>query len=217
MADSRAVTIVIAVLIALVSVVLDQFSSVDLRSIDGFSTLTDEELAIEFASAILWIFAAVIVILAHHIQPLQSRLHLSALFLFLCAREFDLDKRFFSGGGVFQSRQYIGDAPFVEKAIGLVIIVVLLGTTVALVTRHWKDFTRALRTGKIWGYLTVVALVTVAVAKSIDGAARKLAPLGISMSQESYEVVELVEEYLELSLTLIVIVSISACSKEGRT
>ncbi|MCY4305427.1 MAG: hypothetical protein OXC62_11745 [Aestuariivita sp.] len=214
MSDFSRVSIILAMIIALFSIFLDQFTSFDIQRIVGISILTDEDRAIELASAILWLYAAVIVVFARHIQPSQSRLLLSALFLLLCARELDFDKRFFSEG-VLKSRQYFGDTPFPEKIIGLGIIALLLLIIILLIKRHWSAFTQAIRSGMTWGWLTLAALFMVVIAKSIDGAERKLAAFGTTLSRESYHFITLVEEYLELGFVFSIIILISLGIKKG--
>ena len=206
--------LILAMFIALSSIVLDEFTSFNIQRISGINILTDEDKAIEFATAMLWIFASVMVVFARHIPRLQSRLLLSVLFWLLCARELDFDKRFFAEG-VFKSRQYLGDTPFAEKIIGLGVIGLLFLIIFLLTRRYWRDFIEAVRSGVTWGWVVLLALFAVVIAKLIDGAERKLAAFGVTLSSESYLFIVLIEEYLELGFVFLIIVALAM--KKGRT
>ena len=125
------------------------------------------------------------------------RMPWAAILLALFAlRELDYDKRAVSEG-ILKLRQYTGDAPLWEKALGLAVVALTILTLVQL-ARRWGLWRAALSAGRTWAVLLPVAAALVLVAKSIDGLGRKLAGLGLGAPDWVLANAPLLEETLEL-------------------
>jgi hypothetical protein len=124
-----------------------------------------------------------------------------AALLLLGAREMDWDKAFLSEG-VFQLRLYSGSAPILHKAAGAAAVLLLLAVLWRL-ARLAPRWLAALRGGAGWARALAAALLLGAIAKSLDGLARKLEPLGIDVPRALNAGAARVEEVLELGFALL--------------
>ncbi|MFP4445734.1 MAG: hypothetical protein ACLFPD_05760 [Desulfosudaceae bacterium] len=107
------------------------------------------------------------------------------------------------------TRFYVSpDVPLLEKIIALTVLAVLLYGFFRLIRSHGAGLMSGLRAGRPVevGFLLGVALAVV--AKLLDGLSRKMAGLGIIMSEASIDAAECVEEVLELGIPLMFIVAI---------
>lgn len=136
-----------------------------------------------------------------------QRWHVPALFLLFAARELDFDKRFLSQG-ILKARLYSGDAPIHEKLIGLAVIAVILVVCVRLVRRNWRDIITGLTQGVAWVWAAVIAFGLAGFSKTIDGAGRKLSPLGIEIPASVDYGISVVEEVMELAFAVVAILAV---------
>lgn len=134
--------------------------------------------------------------------------HVAVLMALLMARELDFDKRF-TEKGVLQLRLYSGDYPLMQKLIGACVIALILVTLYRFVRHGAGPFLRGLRDRLAWSWWLAGAIVLVVIAKSLDGLARKLAPLGINVSSDLDWLASLVEEGLEWVFPMMVILAVS--------
>ena len=121
-------------------------------------------------------------------------------------RELDFDKRF-TGAGVLQQKLYVGDYPLSHQLIGLAVIALVLITAAAAVMRGlelWRQRHQGLQS---WHAYTLISIAWIAVAKSLDGAGRKLQPLGIDLPSQLNSSLSAWEEVLELSAALLLAVA----------
>ncbi|KIT15541.1 hypothetical protein [Jannaschia aquimarina] len=144
---------------------------------------------VEAASAAFLVVAATLAALRGLWAP-------AALIGFLALRELDFDKSFLSEG-ILQLRLYTGDAPLSEKAIGAAVVVAILATLWAnlRLLRHWGA---GLRPRASWAWIVLASIAIVVVAKTLDGLGRKLADVGILISENADGIASLIEEWLEL-------------------
>lgn len=163
--------------------------------------------AVEIASAFLWFFAAASFLWLTSLHGLSQRWHVPTLFLLFGARELDFDKRFLSEG-ILKARLYSGDSPIFEKLIGLAVIALILVVAIRLIRRNWRDVLSGLRGGVAWCWATFAALGMAVVSKSIDGAGRKLAPLGIELSPSLDVGLAVTEEIMELAFAVVAILAV---------
>jgi hypothetical protein len=180
------------------------FIGIDLMLYDDVSQVFKEEGAIEYISAVHLIGATA---LWYGLKPgptSRRDWHIPVLLILAAMRELDFDKRFTSNG-VLQLRLYSADGPLVEKLIGAAVVILLLVALVRLVRRNLRDWLHRLRHADPSAWLVLLALAAIAVAKSLDGAGRKLAPLGIDLDPSVGIRLGRLEELLELvaALTLI--------------
>ena len=162
---------------------------------------------IENASAIGFALCALAVWLRSGTSTVTKGL-VSVLMLVLTMRELDVDKRFFTRG-LFKSSQYLKDTvPTGEKIVSAVILLVILGCLVALVMRERQTIRAALRRWHAGTIALATTIVFAGIAKSLDGAARKLAPFGVEVSDDLGVYLGGVEELMELAIMALLLVAI---------
>lgn len=124
----------------------------------------------------------------------------AVLFLF-ALRERDFHNWFYEPGwlhsGVLQ-----GDHPLWQKLVTGGAFVVLLIVFGLLAVRGAVPYLKALFTGKAWAWLVVAGGVCAVLSQVLDGAGRKLAPYGITISQDVERALGMTEEVSELLLIL---------------
>lgn len=133
--------------------------------------------------------------------------HVPVLTALFAMRELDFDKRF-TENGILKLRTYTGDAPLLLKLVGAGVIALALVCLYRLVARNRRDFVAALRAGHRWAILITVGTVVAIVAKGIDGLGRKLAPFGIEVSEAQGMLAGAVEESLEFSFAVALLLSL---------
>lgn len=133
--------------------------------------------------------------------------HVTVMMLLLTARELDFDKRF-TEKGVLQLRLYSGDYPLEQKLIGAFFVILILVCLYRLVRLGWRPLLHGLRAGTAWAWSFVAAFAAVVVAKSLDGAGRKLAPYGIELTEETDFFFVVIEEVGELGFGLLLVFAI---------
>lgn len=178
-------------------------------------SVTSEGGSVETASALLWGYAALLLIWLAPGTALGRGWHFVLLFLLFAARELDMDKAYLSEG-ILKARLYTGDAPLGEKLIGLLVIALILSVVTRLVRENLGDWWRALRQGSTWALAAGGSFVLVVLSKTIDGAGRKLAPLGIELSDRLDSGLGIAEEWMELGFVLLAILAICLWSR-GRS
>ena len=142
-------------------------------------------------------------------------LHLVAGFLLLAAREFDADKRFTSEG-LLQLRLYSGDSPLAEKLLGVLVIGIALWAIWRLLRNDFGGWRGGVRSGHPAAWSVMLAFALVVVAKSLDGLARKLAPLGIDVTAAVSARSGRAEEVLELVFAGLLVYAVCKTAGEGR-
>ncbi|SHI89588.1 hypothetical protein SAMN04488012_103239 [Palleronia salina] len=183
------------------------FVFLDLLVSDSADWLLREGGSIETVSAVLLAMAAV----AHaRLHDLRRDWHVPVGLLLLSLRELDADKAF-TTEGILQSNLYTDPAPWPEKVIGGAVVLLALVVLYRLARYQLVPWLRGLWAGDGWAWTFTLAGVLVVVAKSLDGIARKLAPLGIDVSNDLARFSGRVEESFELifALCLIAVVGLS--------
>jgi hypothetical protein len=172
----------------------------------GENGLYGEDGPIEIASIVAYGGAA-IAFLAAAPGRLRQLWQVPATLVFAIGRELDLDKSLLSGG-ILKSRFYTGDYPLWEKGVGLAIVAVALWTGGRLLRHGTGPVIRGLREGRAWPWLTIGALVSVVLAKGMDGIGRKLAPWGIEVSEALNAALGDLEEWLELGASAAILLAV---------
>ncbi len=169
--------------------------------------LASEGEGIETASAIGFGLCA-LAVWARTRTAAASKVMVSVLMLVLVARELDLDKSQFTRG-LFKSSQYLrGDVPVGEKLIGALILLAIAGCLIALIRREWATLRDGLRVRHAGIAALGVAAVFAAIAKSLDGIARKLEPLGIVVDEGWIVPLQGTEELMELTIAALLLVAV---------
>ncbi|MEZ5685005.1 MAG: hypothetical protein R3D78_03525 [Paracoccaceae bacterium] len=153
---------------------------------------------VEVAGVLLFFLGAVAIIWFAPRGALGRGWFMPVLFLLMVARELDLDKRL-TDKGILQLRLYSGDYPPGQKLFGLAMVALALSVAYLLIRRGLPVMRAAWRAGErgwVAGALAGIGLL--GIAKTVDGAGRKLAPWGINLSPETVTVLGRTEELFEL-------------------
>jgi len=178
-----------------------------------FSAALHEDGPVEKMSAALWGLCAIMVIYFAPGRVFGPQWQILALFLLLCSRELDFDKRFLSEG-ILQLRLYSGDAPYWEKAVGLAVLLVVLTVVWRLCRRNLPVLFAGLRHWAAWAWCSFAALGLLVVAKSLDGIGRKLADFGLMLDPQTVATASIYEELFELFAVVVIVWAI--CLLEAR-
>jgi hypothetical protein len=143
-----------------------------------------------------------------------KKYHYAVLLVILfMLRELDFDKKF-TTMGVLKSKFYVSPVvPVAEKAIGAMVIALLIYAAVQCIRRHARNLIRGLGSACAVSIGICLVLVFLAVSKSLDGIGRKLHDLGIEISSRTSDVSAALEEILELGIPVILILAAAAFFK----
>jgi hypothetical protein len=123
--------------------------------------------------------------------------YLVVLVVAAALRELDWDK-VFTDRGVLSLGLYSGEAPVLQKVIGLAVISMLVFATLRMLLRNLGGWLAALRSRELWPYLVAGTIGLTVMAKTLDGLARKLGGFGIEISADVSQTASRLEETLEL-------------------
>ena len=158
---------------------------------------------IETASAVAYLLAASAVWGLGGWQAVKQHWSLVLLLLAFASRELDFDKRFTSEK-IFNLRMYTGDeAALWEQLLGAAIIALLLFALVTTYKRYGAEFKQGIRQLQFIPVSIAIGLVLMVLSKTLDGLARKLAGVGILISDEANSLASDIEEIFELAVSLI--------------
>jgi hypothetical protein len=181
-------------------------------TIDGrLNPLFQERGFIEKLSPIGYLFCIVLIIAQGGFRFAFSRaLALTVILFAMTLRELDFHTRF-TVMSMEKLKFYISSSvPLEQKAIGLLVLLLLAAALVLILKRHAGPFMAGLARGDPVSLATLFAIVSVALSKSIDGLNNRLADLGFSISGEATHFVEKIEETAELGVPLFLLVAIIA-------
>lgn len=168
-----------------------------LVSLDTVSEVFGESGPIESASALFLILSAVALIGDMIRRRMPERWHLAVLIVAAALRELDWDKAF-TESGVLSLKLYTRAHPIEQKVAGAVVLALLVWAGLRLLRRDLVPWLSRLRAGRVQAWLIAVTILLYAIAKSLDGLARKLAPWGIEISDFANRVAGRLEEGIEL-------------------
>lgn len=117
-------------------------------------------------------------------------------------RELDFDKRF-TDAGVLQARLYTGDFPLIQQLIGGAILLGVL-TLVLLLLRHCWRLWREGSWHHLYPSLALSAAGWLVLAKTVDGAGRKLASFGVTLPPDWPAKLAAWEELLEMMAAMLI-------------
>ncbi|MEE2860554.1 MAG: hypothetical protein ACU0DH_02985 [Paracoccus sp. (in: a-proteobacteria)] len=133
-----------------------------------------------------------------------SRWHQLVLILAAALRELDWDKAF-TERGVLSLGLYTGDHPMWQKLAGAAVLVALVWAVQRLLRRDLRRWLTGLRRGVESSWTMLAAVLLYVVAKTLDGLGRKLASLGIEISQQLNDAAGRGEEVLELFAAFLIL------------
>ena len=159
---------------------------------------------IETASWISYFVAAALILVLMLRFP--NRWCLAVATMLLGMRELDFDKRF-TTMGIFKSRFYGSEeVPLGEKLIAALITAAIVVVLIFVVKEHLLPFIKRVTNREGASLSVLFAGGFMVFAKSIDGLSRKLEPFGIEPSDAVNRIVGSVEECIELSAALLIVV-----------
>ena len=167
--------------------------------LNGVAAVASEQGAVEVLSAVTLLATAILFWVPGWKNPTARAGGI--LILLAMARELDLDKLPFSHG-ILSLKLYTGAAPLWEKLIGLLVALLIIFTVYRVVRNGTVPLLRGVIAGQAWAWLILSALLLVGVAKTLDGAGRKLATFGMEISVSSAELAQIIEETGELASAL---------------
>lgn len=182
--------------------------------------LIAEDGVIESASALGYVVCIAVIVLFGGWRTALIRVpYITFILLFLALREFDADKRF-TTMGIFKSEFYLSPGvPWGEKALAVLFVGLLIWSFIELADRHGRRFLSGLRRFDSVAVCVALAVLLAGIAKTLDGAWRKLDLLGLDLGERGYLLAGSAEEILELgipvTLTLAAIVHFSADKPGG--
>ena len=174
--------------------------------VGGLQTLTSENGAVEISSFLLAAYAAC---LTGWLSLRWGRRfwYVPALFAVFALRELDFHDWFFEPGllhmGIFES-----PVPIWMKAVSAVTMISILATLLFAMFGFVRYVVPALFRMQGWAVSICVALVFAVLSQVIDGAGRKLAPYGITLSADAGKALGLLEELLELGFFFLLIYAV---------
>lgn len=179
----------------------------DALSLADFGLIFKEGHSIETLSVLLLALAVVLWFTLAGPHALREW-QIPVLLTLMAAREMDFDKRF-SDDGLLKLRTYTGDAPLMTKLVGAAVIALVLVASYRLLRRNLPFWWARLRSGHADALLILGAFVTGVVAKTLDGLARKLDPLGVAVPQNVDMLASRAEEVLEMLCYWMVCIAIA--------
>ena len=143
-------------------------------------------------------------------------LHIPAIMAIFMMRELDFDKRF-TTIGIFKSRLYSTDTPLAELIPGVLVAILILYLLFRLVRHGWRPLWRGLAHSRMWAVFTAGAIIVTLSSKTFDGAARKLAGIGITIFDPLAFGLTVAEEVLEALIPILIIAAIIALCRLPKT
>jgi hypothetical protein len=160
---------------------------------------------VEMLSAIAYFLAAAL-LLVQAIMNMPARWVLFALTLCFGLRELDFDKRF-TTMGIFKLRFFSSaEVLWPEKLLGVVVVAAFLTLIYLLIKNYARPFWKKIKQGNGIALSVLFSGGALVVAKTIDGIARKLKPFGIESSDDLKRISSGIEESLELTAALLILI-----------
>jgi hypothetical protein len=178
------------------------------------NSLFREGAAVEMLSAVAYFLAAAL-LLIQAIMKMPARWTLCALILCFGMRELDFDKRF-TTMGIFKLRFFSSnEVLWPEKLLGVVVVALFLALIYLLIKNYSRPFLKKIKQGNGMALSVLFSGGALVVAKTIDGIARKLKPFGIESTKELKHLSSSIEESLELTAALLILILVMAAFRRS--
>lgn len=171
---------------------------------------------VETLSAIGYIVCIGLIVALWPRAETRARWYFPVVLALFAGRELDLDKRPFTEG-LLKARQYTGDTvPTGELIWSSALLLAILATLAILLWHETKPFLRGLARRSPVALAVLVGVVFIGFYKAIDGLGRKLAPFGITISEDLNNSIAVVEEIGELGIPLMLGIAIVLAARPLR-
>lgn len=190
---------------------------IDLLLFGNIEEFAKENRGIETASFLLLFYAAVGFLALAPDRGFGASWHVPTVLFMLAARELDFDKKFLADG-IYRAKLYTRDNPVLHKIIGGAALFLTFWIIWRLVRRSGPGWVRALRNLDLWAWLMLSALLFVVIAKTIDGAGRKMRRLfDVEVPQNVSNVLVVAEELMELGFGMLIVAAIAFWVRDLRS
>ena len=175
--------------------------------------LLKENGIIESATVLAYLLCLGLMVWMGGLDYLKKYHYAFLLVVLFMLRELDFDKKF-TTMGVLKSKFYVSPVvPVAEKAIGAMVIALLIYAAVQSIRRHARGLVHGLRRDCVVSLGILLVGVFLVVSKSLDGIGRKLNDIGIGISAQTSDVSAVIEEVLEFGIPLILMLAAVAFFK----
>lgn len=175
---------------------------------DTRDAIVKEGGAVESLSAIGYFICAILLFLI-------GRNHKSYWYLMLVLfafglRELDFHNRF-TTMSLLKTKFYVSpDVPVMEKIIGAAVILLLLYSFFHLIKNHFRDLMSAIKQMEPYAIGAFFGIFLLFLTETLDGLARKLASIDITIGNDMNRLSSNIEEILELGIPLMFMIAIMA-------
>lgn len=174
--------------------------------INGFDAVATEQGTVEVLSAIA-LLACIAFFWGPRLADPGARAG-AVLLVLLLARELDLDKLPLQHG-ILSLKLYSGTAPLLHKLLGVACVLTVLFTFFSVLRRGAAPLLRGVMMRRGWAWLILAAMALVAMAKTLDGAGRKLGGIGLEASASVTRMAQFFEETGELASALCLMLGVA--------
>lgn len=127
----------------------------------------------------------------------------------LMLRELDFDSRFTDAKITKSEFLWGADVPVVQLVYGYTLLVIVAWVVLKVTITHGAGFWTELRAGTDLALWALLAMMAAVLSKLVDGGRRKLGYIGIELNEQHETGLVLFEEFLELSLPVMIMVGTS--------
>jgi len=164
---------------------------------------------IESATALGYFVCIVVMIYRGRLTYIKNNHPLFLLIIFFMLRELDFHTRF-TTTGILKIRFFTSaQVPLTEKAIGLVVIAILLYVVLMILHSHLRDFLMKLRKKDTLSIGVFITCALLAISQIFDGFYKKLMRLGVEVSTKLSQAATALEEIAELGIPLIIFITLT--------
>lgn len=141
---------------------------------------------------------------------LKNRLYFVIILVAACLREMDFHTRF-THGSINKKAFFLSPEDSLgAKVLAASVFLLLAWAGLMLVWRHGRSFVSALVAGRVYALAISVSIALAGMSKVLDGAARKLAGIGIVLSPFAERSLTVLEEVLEMGIPIFLVVALFA-------
>jgi len=171
---------------------------------------------IETMSAGAYLFCAALMLKLGDRIYLKNNWYFLIVLIAFAMRELDFDKRF-TEVGILKSKFLISpEVSLTAKITGFLIVAFVAFAMIRMIRQHGGAIVKRIKTGQLssvdWSLLIATGFIFI--SKTIDGIGRKLADIGIVISEQADTIFAHFEESLEWAIPLLCIVAVLAYFKE---
>lgn len=176
-----------------------------------------EEGFVETSTAVLFFVLALAVWFTASHERLGVRWALSVMLAAGGARELDLHRAFTDGSSMLKVSFYLRDAPLQQKLAAFVVLLMIAIAAWVLIARYARPFVRGLRQREALAITVLCFFVTMLVSKVFDRSINVLAQdFGVHVTLSAKALVSVLEESLELCLTLLAVIGLAQHRRRAR-